>query len=366
MGPFKAIEESILAHLTEKDKRSDIFAWYMLFGTAGAALGTFLCGLLVEGLQGLENWTTTAAYRVVFVVYAVLGLIKLGLTIALSPIVELEAPEPEYEAVGMELEADVLLAGSSDEDEATPVPTSRSQAKGTAASSSLLDRVRSMLPHVSPLSRSILYRLILLFALDSFASGMASPSWLTYFFTTVHSLKPSLLGTLFLTTNVLATLSNLAALPLARRLGPLKTMTFTHLPSAILLCLVPLPPTTASGTWLAVVLLCLRACTSSMDQAPRQAFLSAAVLPAERTVVLGIVNVAKTLAQAGGLGSAGVLAGARLWVVVLSGAGIMKACYDLLMLWMFLGLKERDDVETSGRSTEARSLDVAQTEQGHK
>lgn len=80
-----------------------------------------------------------------------------------------------------------------------------------------------------------------------------------------------------------------------------------------------------------------------MDQAPRQAFLAAAVLPSERTAVLGVVNIAKTLAQAGGLGFAGILAGRHLWVALLGGAGGLKALYDILMLWMFLRLQDRED-----------------------
>jgi len=81
-----------------------------------------------------------------------------------------------------------------------------------------------------------------------------------------------------------------------------------------------------------VLLILIRSC---------QAFLAAAVLPEERTAVLGVVNVAKTLAQAGGIGSTGVLAGAGLWTLMFGGAGGLKASYDLLMLWMFLGVKER-------------------------
>jgi sugar phosphate permease len=179
--------------------------------------------------------------------------------------------------------------------------------------------------------------------MDSFASGLASPSWLTYFFTTYHHIAAGPLGTLFFTTNILATLSNFAALPLARKLGPLKTMTFTHLPSAIFLGLIPLPQAGGAGTWIAMAFLSLRACTQSMDQAPRQAFLAAAVKNEERTAILGVVNIVKTLAQAGGIGSSGVLAGKKLWVVMLGGAGLMKATYDLLILWTFLGVRDRED-----------------------
>ena len=138
--------------------------------------------------------------------------------------------------------------------------------------------------------------------------------------------------------------SNLLALPLARRLGPLKTMAFTHLPSALFLALVPVPPASeAFGTPLAMAFLALRACTQSMDQAPRQAFLSAAVLPAERTAVMGVVNTVKTLMQAGGVGFSGVLAGRHQWILLLGGAGALKASYDLLLLWNFSHLRPRQE-----------------------
>ncbi|KAK3328191.1 major facilitator superfamily domain-containing protein [Cercophora scortea] len=322
IGPFRAVEESILAHLTAKEERSDIFAWYTLIGTAGAALGTITCGWMVQLLSVRDGWTNDSAYRVVFILYAALGVAKLLLVFCLSPAVELSPKDTEYREEPTE-EDNLIPAGLTE-------PSSKPQ-------TTTLQRIKSLFPTISPVSISILSRLLVLFTLDSFASGLASPSWLTYFFTTIHHLPPSTLGTLFLVSNLLATASNLAALPLARRLGPLKTMVFTHLPSAVFLALIPLP----SAKWPAMALLALRACTQSMDQAPRQAFLAAAVLPEERTAVLGVVNVVKTLAQAGGIGTAGVLAGRRMWVVSLGGAGGMKAAYDLLMLWMFLGLKER-------------------------
>lgn len=341
IGPFRAVEESILAQLTEREFRSDIFAWYTLFGTAGAALGTLTCGWVVQILEDVNSWTQNQAYRVVFLIYAGLGVIKLLLIFGLTSAVEVQAPKPNN-ARGRTNEAQPLLPEEPSQDD----DGSRSE----QLVPTVFQRMRSLVPYISPLSRSILFRLLVLFCIDSFASGMASPSWLTYFFTTVHSLQPGSLGTLFLVTNLLATVSNLVALPLARRLGPLKTMVFTHLPSAVFLSMIPLPGPGPTGTWIAMAFLSLRACTQSMDQAPRQAFLAAAVLPSERTAVLGVVNTVKTLAQAGGIGSAGFLAGKNLWIVVLTGAGVMKACYDLLMLGMFLGLKDREASTGKSRS----------------
>ncbi|KAK2032989.1 major facilitator superfamily transporter [Colletotrichum zoysiae] len=351
IGPFRAVEESILAQLTVRDKRSDIFAWYTLFGSAGAAFGTLTCGWAVQVLEQKEAWSHREAYRVVFLIYAGLGALKLILILGLTSGVEATQLKSKNTLAQTSEESQALLAGPDGRED-----NLRQATDERPSSPSISERLRALLPYISPLSRSILFRLLLLFCIDSFASGMASPSWLTYFFTTVHSLQPGSLGTLFLVTNLLATMSNIAALPLARRLGPLKTMIFTHLPSAIFLLMIPLPSASPLGTWVAMAFLALRACTQSMDQAPRQAFLAAAVLPSERTAVLGIVNTVKTLAQAGGIGSAGFLSGRNLWIVVLSGAGIMKAVYDLLMLAMFLGLREREASSTKSHSRDEEEL----------
>ena len=344
IGPFRAVEESVLAQLTSTDHRSDMFAWYTLFGTAGTALGSLASGGIVQIMQDRGS-ESIKAYRVIFVMYAAIGLIKCILTLALSSAVEVAQIRPAPASTTGQTEpteSSALLSGDRDST-AVPVSYSTSVSKPTFG-----QRFRSLFPSISHESRSILFRLILLFALDSFASGMAAPSWITYFFITVHTLAPAILGTLFLVTNVLASFSNLLALPLARRLGPLKTMAFTHLPSAMFLALVPVPSAYASfGTPLAMTFLALRACTQSMDQAPRQAFLSAAVLPAERTAVMGVVNTIKTLMQAGGAGFSGVLAGRHQWLLLLGGAGILKASYDLLLLWNFSHMRARQDDHSS-------------------
>ncbi|KAK7178183.1 major facilitator superfamily transporter [Paraphaeosphaeria sporulosa] len=352
IGPFRAVEESILSQLTEKDDRSDIFAWYTMCGTAGAAIGTITSGWIVQVLSKNAAAAEVKAYRIIFVLYAALGIIKLVLVLALSPHVELHDQNPEYQAV-IELEDEELLSATSSPRHLTeerpqsvsqPVLTVR-RADPKSPKDIIVGRLRALLPKITRKSLVILFRLILLFALDSFASGMASPSWLTYFFTTVHDVEPATLGTLFFTTNVLATLSNFAALPLARRLGPLKTMTFTHLPSAIFLALIPIPKAGTPGKLMSMALLSLRACTQSMDQAPRQAFLAAVMKPEERTAILGVINIVKTIAQAGGIGSSGVLAAGKSWRIMLGSAGLMKVAYDLLILWTFLGVPDREDEE---------------------
>lgn len=110
-------------------------------------------------------------------------------------------------------------------------------------------------------------------------------------------------------------------------------MVATHLPSSIFLALLPAP----SGLPLTICLLVARAVLNSMDQAPRAAFLSVVVLPQERTAVMGVVNILKTLSQSAGPWATGLLAGHNHFWVAFVAAGSLKGTYDLLLLAFFAG-----------------------------
>lgn len=233
------------------------------------------------------------------------------------------------------VEAEGLLSEGEDRDENLPRPIPPLPVPER--------KRKSIWPAISRQSRNTLIKLCLLFAVDSLASGLVPLSWITYFFNRKFKLPEGQLGTLFFVTNIISSISNLAASSLAKRIGLIKTMVFTHLPSAIFCALIPLP----NQGWMAITFLVLRSCLQHMDQAPRQAFLSAVVLPSERTAVMGMVNLVKTLSQSGGPMATGWLAGlGKFWLAFLI-AGAMKASYDLAMLKMFLGYHSREEEEES-------------------
>ena len=125
-------------------------------------------------------------------------------------------------------------------------------------------------------------------------------------------------------------------------------MVFTHLPSTIFLALIPIPGEVHGS----LVFLVLRACTQSMDVAPRSAFLAAILHPQERTAVMGLVNVTKTVSQSLGPLITGLLADANvLWLSFIC-AGALKACYDLGLLALFRNYQrertERDHEDGNG------------------
>jgi MFS family permease len=333
------VEESIVAQLTPPEMRSDVYAWYSLVGMAGIAFGVMTCGWSIHTLQELHGWSAIPAYRIIFQAYAVFGLLKFFFTMLLSSAVEAERRHEVSEEVDPSTRP--LL------DPTTPQEMEDAAPHETASSYSW----SSLLPQISPESRIILVNLCILFALDAFASGLAPLSWTTYFFHQKFDLEPGKLGSLFFTTSIIASASTLVASSISKRFGNVKTMVFTHLPSAVALALIPVP----SNVSIAMLLLILRSCTQSMDVAPRSAFLAAVVLPAERTAVMGTINVVKTFSQSLGPLITGVLAGKGLFWVAFVMAGSLKVVYDLGMLAVFAGHRTREEriAEESERDEES-------------
>ncbi len=255
-----------------------------LFGTAGAALGTLTCGWMVQALQSIESWSTSSAYRVVFILYSILGVAKLFLVLALFPRGRDRRVRSGYQAKEFELEDEGLLSDASEDGE-------RPVLQAMQPKPSILQKIRSLVPtsrrSLAPSSTD---------SSGSLPSSTPSrPGWHRRRGSRTSSrpctrLPQGRLARSFSSRTCSRPSRTSSPFPLARRLGPLKTMVFTHLPSALFLAMVPLPPAGGAGTWIAMALVSLRACTQSMDQAPRQAFIAASVLPSERTAVLGVVN----------------------------------------------------------------------------
>ncbi|MCJ1478219.1 hypothetical protein MMC13_006895 [Lambiella insularis] len=338
VGPFRAIEESTLAHLTPASNRSDVFAWYTLIGTAGTAFGIMTCGWVVHSLQVSRGFDSIDAYRVIFFAYAGLGVVKFLLACSLSKKVEAEKISPEPDPVTRPLLA------SPDDQEGSPKVK------------------KPILPSISQGSRPVVINLCILFGLDAFASGLVPLSWVTYFFKQKFDIQEGKLGSLFFTTSIISAASVMVASSIAKRIGNVKTMTFTHLPSGIALALIPIPSTSA----LAILFLVLRASTQSMDVAPRSAFLASIILPNERTAVMGTINVVKTCSQSLGPSITGVLAEHRLFWAAFVMAGSLKAIYDLGILVVFLKKEKEMKREAEAEAEDGRTRADEGEESNHQ
>jgi MFS family permease len=299
VGPFLSIEQAALSQVVPDRSRTEVFAWYTLAGSVATAIGALVAGMITR-LLDRTTITPVGIYRVVVVLYALQGILLAYLFTRLSPAAEVHSSQ-----------------------EALVLP-------GTGKS------FFGMGP-----SHRVVVKLSSLFALDSFAGGFVLQSFAAYWFYLRFGVDPATLGVIFFWANIFAGISALLAARLAARWGLVKTMVLTHLPSNILLILVPLMPT----LWLAVLVLLVRFSISQMDVPTRQSYLMAVVRKEERSAAAGITGVARTTGAAISPLFVGFMFARPFWInVPFFIAGALKILYDLLLYREFVALRPPEEL----------------------
>ncbi|HSQ01009.1 MAG TPA: MFS transporter [Candidatus Dormibacteraeota bacterium] len=286
-GAALVVEQAALPATTDDHGRTTAFAWLGVLQDGGHALGGLAAGL--PALLGRGD--DVATLRLTMAVPAVLALVSALLYVRLSPAIE-------------------------------PVAAAASGRR------------------LSPESRGIVARLAALFAVDSIAGGFLATALLAYFLAERFAVGGGLLGPLFFVARVANAGSHLTAAWLARRIGLVNTMVFTHIPSSVLLITIPWAPNFP----VAAALFVLREALVEMDVPTRQSYTMAVVRPEERTTAAGVTNLVRLAgwavgpAVAGALMQGGVLAG-PLYV-----GAAMKIAYDLLLYRAFRGIPPPEEV----------------------
>ena len=198
-------------------------------------------------------------------------------------------------------------------------------------------------------SRHSVRRLALLFASDAFAGGFVVQSFVVFWFARRYGASVELMGLVFFGVGVLQALSSLAAAPLARRIGLLNTMVFTHLPSNLLLAAIPLLPSLP----LALAAVLARSALGQMDVPARQAYIAALVDPAERSAAAAYTSSARYAVRPAGPAGAAVLMQDVSLAAPFIAAAAIKVVYDLTLLGMFRGIAIEEGVPVaSGANTQ--------------
>lgn len=304
IGPFLSVEQAALSQLLPEARRTQTFAWYNLAGSFATATGALAGGWLAHTLVA-HGLPILAAYRVVLAGYALGGLVIGALFLSLSKRVEV---------------AGILT------------PDSAPRMLG-------LHR-----------SRSVVKRLSALFSLDAFAGGLVVQSLVAYWFHIRFGVEAGVIGSIFFGANVLAGCSALTAAWLAKRIGLIRTMVFTHVPSNILLILVPLMPTLP----LAIAVLLLRFSISQMDVPTRQSYIMAVVAPDERSAASGVTNIARSVGAALAPSLTGAFLSAGLIGLPFFLAGGLKLIYDTLLYRSFQSIEPPEETGRSARGGESR------------
>jgi len=290
VGPFLAIEQAALSEEISSERRTRVFAWYNLVGSFATALGALVGGGLVQAMQ-LHGYQELASYRAVVFGYAIVGAAMVVLFSCLTSAAE--APVSKR------------ITG---------------KASWLQASLGLKE------------SRKNVFKLAGLFTIDAFAGGFVVQAFVAYWFHSRFGVAPATLGGIFFGANVLAGISALSATWIASKIGLLATMVVTHIPSNMLLLLVPLMPNLP----LAIMMLLLRFSISQMDVPTRQAYTMALVTPTERSAAAGLTGIARTVGAALSPLIAGPLfASAAFAALPFFICGGLKIGYDLLIWQTF-------------------------------
>lgn len=292
IGPFLAVEQAGLTQLVSDKSRTKLFAWYNLGGSFSSAFGALAGGWLAQALQA-NGWSAFEAYRFILIGYALGGLILALLFLGVSPAIE---------AVQTESQQKKVLG---------------------------LHR-----------SRNVVFKLSALFSIDAFAGGLLVQSFMAYWFHVKFGVDTGILGSIFFGANILAGISALLAVKLAEKIGLINTMVFTHIPSNILLMLVPLMPTLP----LAIGVLLLRFSISQMDVPTRQSYTVAVVAADERSAAAGVTAIARSVGSALSPSLTGLFFSIPfLFSAPFFLSGGLKIIYDLLLFREFRSVKPPEE-----------------------
>ncbi len=287
-GAALVLEQAMLPGTVTDAQRTRAFAWYNVTQDMGHALGGLMAGLPVL-LREVQPLSEETSFRLAMGTYSLLVLLPFLLYLVLSR---------HTEAVGG-------------------------------------PETRTVLPE----SRRILWKISSLFALDSLAGGFLTTALLAFFFYAHFGVSEEIVGLLFFAARLANALSHLGAAWLAKRIGLVNTMVFTHIPSSLLLATVPIAPTFP----VAAALFLLRESLVEMDVPTRQSYVMAVVRPEERTLASGVTHLVRMAGWAVGPFAAGLfMEGMSLATPVFIGAG-MKILYDLLLYAAFRNLKPPEE-----------------------
>ncbi len=285
---FLPLEHAVMSRVVDDKQRTATFARYSLAGALLAALGSMAAGLpgIFEASLGL---TPKASLQAMFVLYAALGL----------------ACAVAYKGLPRALE-------SGEQKPRAPLGP----------------------------SKKTVYVLAALFSLDAFGGGFIVQSMVALWLYQRFGMSPATAGALFFWTGLLTSLSYLAAVRIADRIGLVNTMVFTHLPANLCLVAIPFMPDLA---WV-IALLFVRSALSQMDVPTRSSYVMAIVTPAERAAAASVTAVPRSLASAASPIIAGYLLTMSAFGWPLVAAGCVKIVYDLLLLAMFQKVRPPEEL----------------------
>ena len=284
---FLPLEHAVLSRVVTDEQRTHAFARYSVVGSLGAAVGALAIGV-PQWLEHVAGISRIGSMQAMFLLYA-------------------------FAAIPMALVYRGLPADISGTAKRAPAPLTRSKAR--------------------------VYTLAAIFCIDSFGGGFVVQSLLALWLFQRHDLSPVQAGSIFFWTGLLSALSYLVAVRIAKRIGLVNTMVFTHIPSSVCLIAAAFSPSLT----LTLALLLVRSALSQMDVPTRSSYVMAIVLPEERPAAASITAVPRSLASAASPLIAGWMLGLSTFGWPLVAAGVLKISYDLILLATFRHIRPPEE-----------------------
>ncbi len=293
MGPVDMLERVILAQSCSGEHRTQMYAIRNMLSSLLGALGFLFSGFPIL-LQNIILINQMTSFRIMFVIYGMLAFVVLLLYSRLS--------------------SDAEISTSLRENASEPL---------------------------SPETKSFVIKLSLLFSMDSFGGGLLTSTLVSYWFFQRFNLSVDIIGTIFFISSLLAAVSFLLATRIAAKIGLIRTMVYSHLPSSIMTIIIPFLPTAVTST----IIYTSRSLLSQMDRPTRQSYTMAVVKPEERTRVGGLINLPRSLTQAISPTIASILmqfVGLSLPFII---AGTIKSIYDIALYWTFKDIRPPEEAD---------------------
>jgi MFS family permease len=285
---FLPLEQAALTQTVEPRRRTALFARYSVIGSLLGALGT-VAAALPDVATAWLHIGRLGVMQLMFGFYAVLGVAALVLYRPLSPAIETKETV-DQKPLGQ--------------------------------------------------SKRLVYGLAALFGMDSFGTGFLVQSLLALWLYQRFQISVTAAATILFWSGICSAVSYLVAVPIAERIGLINTMVFTHLPSNVLLALIPFAPDLAT----AIALLLARSALSQMDVPTRASYVMAVVAPEERPAAASVTAVPKTFAWAAGSLISGYLLSLSSFGWPLLIGGVIKGAYDILLLLKFQKVRPPEEV----------------------
>ena len=367
-GPFKTIEESVLAKLTPLNHRPEVYAVHGTLAAIGSSCGNLLGGFFVQELVSNRGLSYCDAYRYSFYIFCTISLIKYVTMLFMS-----RKCEPSYiprferlDGLSSHQNTDCVSACSTAKASGRSTPAERTALSSSSSSSDIADQEETPLLHeetpllhnpsssqqvntltgLSPKSQSILIRLLIPFMTDSLGFGFMPSAWVVYYFNMRYAPTAAVLGMIFGTTDLIVSISAIPSAWMSKIWGPLRSTILTQIPCGLFFMAIPIIGKTLP---VATTLYLLNQATTAFDVVPRQIILTSLIASNDLPKVLGTVNIAKQIARSISPCFTGILAEhGFLWTCFLI-SGFLLILANIILGTTFYGI---DGVIAEKESTE--------------